>query len=268
MLVLCNFCESLFVMVYCQCLWSSIANPSRASDYPVLSLAAVLASLHLLWPLRVVGLTSFVSLVWLVCCGLWLEHCHRCPSVVRRGRSDASVRGYGRSQLPGWFLHRERVALCGGGGVGRGCAMTHPGEMEVGPPACLVGVWCRLAAGGHLGIAHSPSWARVRQVKGLFPCLWALTRRLQNRRMHALHGNGPTTQDERAWRRAGKIPEAKMLQEQQPVRFLRALGWSLPPEIRDDYLLRVYDTRLEPSWAKKLIQDMLVDPLLWSGVIS
>ena len=70
-----------------------------------------------------------------------------------------------------------------------------------------------------------------------------------------MHGNGPPTQVEATWRRMGKVPEAKLLMDQQPVRLLRALGWTVSSEVSDDYLLRVYDTRLESSWMQKLLQD-------------
>ena len=40
------------------------------------------------------------------------------------------------------------------------------------------------------------------------------------------------------------------------MRRLRALGWVIPPEVSDDSLLRVYDTRLEPSWTKSLVKEL------------
>ena len=39
---------------------------------------------------------------------------------------------------------------------------------------------------------------------------------------------------------------ARELQEPQPVGRLRAAGWQLPDALPAEYVLRVYDTRLEP----------------------
>ena len=85
--------------------------------------------------------------------------------------------------------------------------------------------------------------------------VWAVAAQLRNRQMHAMHGNGSVRLPGAAWR-TGKMPEAKLLQDLQPVRALRAMGWKLPPDISDDYLLRVYDTRLEPVWLKGLFTEL------------
>lgn len=71
--------------------------------------------------------------------------------------------------------------------------------------------------------------------------------------MHALHGNGPPQADN--WRQVrGGQTEAKWLQEPQTVAKLRAAGWQLPPHLSPDYMLRVYDTRLDDVWLRGLVQ--------------
>ena len=77
--------------------------------------------------------------------------------------------------------------------------------------------------------------------------------------MHALHGNGPRGGD--SWTpthpRGG---EPRFLQEPQPASCLRAAGWTLPSHIPPEYPLRVYDTRLEPSWLQSLINEIVPSP--------
>ena len=42
------------------------------------------------------------------------------------------------------------------------------------------------------------------------------------------------------------------MQQPQQARKLRSAGWTLPRDVQDDYLLRVYDTRLQPTWLRNL----------------
>ena len=71
--------------------------------------------------------------------------------------------------------------------------------------------------------------------------MWAVGRRLRNKLMHMLHGNGGPP-----WQRAGRDPrEGRALQDLQPVGKLRAAGWRIPESVADCYLLRVYDTRID-----------------------
>ena len=70
--------------------------------------------------------------------------------------------------------------------------------------------------------------------------------------MHALHGNSVTP-----WQTQRRRPgEARDLQELQSVARLRSLGWTIPAEIHGDYQLRVYDTRVEPSWLAALTNEV------------
>ena len=47
-----------------------------------------------------------------------------------------------------------------------------------------------------------------------------------------------------------------MLQDPHPVGKLRAAGWTVPAEVPDSYLLRVYDTRIDPQWLQGLAQEL------------
>ena len=106
---------------------------------------------------------------------------------------------------------------------------------------------------------------------GDFPCpsldpwppvaVWSLSRKARNRLQHALNGNpppggthahGPAPQ----WRNAGRV-DGKLLSEPQTVAKLRSLGWSLPKELAADYMLRVYDTRLEENWLHDLASELV-----------
>ena len=180
-----------------------------------------------------------------------------CSDVSSRRR--ASGWGYERFHLPvGNYTVYELFFAEEVGSSGGGWQFTR-GRWRWVPPACLVGVWRGSGVWGLQGFltfSRFSIWIRLVIILCLFPCLWAVSRRLRNRRMHALHGNGPPSGADTSWRRAGKIPEAKLLQEQQPVRLLRALGWVIPPEVSDDSLLRVYDTRLEPSWTKSFVREL------------
>ena len=37
---------------------------------------------------------------------------------------------------------------------------------------------------------------------------------------------------------------------------LGGAGWTVPAEVPDSYLLRVYDTRIDPQWLGSLAQDL------------
>ena len=70
--------------------------------------------------------------------------------------------------------------------------------------------------------------------------------------MHALHGNTTSL-----WRMTGRPPgEGRLLQEPHPAGKLRAAGWTLPPTVADDYLMRVYDTRVHPEWLRALATEV------------
>lgn len=93
---------------------------------------------------------------------------------------------------------------------------------------------------------------------------WALSRRQRNKLLHMLHGNGPRGRD--AWQpvaaggrrhvggsSGGGAAEAKLLQEPQEVRKLRALGWEVLDSIPDETVVQVYDTRLRPDWIRGVL---------------
>jgi hypothetical protein len=85
---------------------------------------------------------------------------------------------------------------------------------------------------------------------------WAQSRRQRNRAMHAFHGNGGPP-----WQRVGRTAgEARLLQELNPVSKLRAAGWRIAEEVPDSYLLRVYDTRIDPQWLQTLSQELCGGP--------
>jgi hypothetical protein len=83
--------------------------------------------------------------------------------------------------------------------------------------------------------------------------LWALSRQARNRLQHALHGNGGPAKGPAG----GKGPQGfvsltpRQLQEPQTVAALRAAGWSLPPAVRADVAVRVYETRMDPAYLTK-----------------
>ena len=106
---------------------------------------------------------------------------------------------------------------------------------------------------------------------GQFPCLrppqpallgmghyWFVSRMLRNRRMHALHGNGPAARA--GWQtvgsRGGAGLDARQLQDLQQAGTLRAAGWRLPTSVADSTPVRVYDTRVEPRWAEALMKEL------------
>ena len=47
-----------------------------------------------------------------------------------------------------------------------------------------------------------------------------------------------------------------MLREPVAVRRLRDAGWSLPAEVSDEVILQVYDTRLDPEWARSVATEV------------
>ena len=91
--------------------------------------------------------------------------------------------------------------------------------------------------------------------------------------MHALHGNGRGGRDSggsggggsgrpgqaAAWQSAGRSQKARELMEPQTADRLRASGWRLPEEVSSDYVFRVYDTRLDPTWFRRLLPDLALD---------
>ena len=50
--------------------------------------------------------------------------------------------------------------------------------------------------------------------------------------------------------------DGKLLAESQSAGKLRSMGWTLPAEIAADYMLRVYDTRLEEKWFTGLATEL------------
>ena len=90
---------------------------------------------------------------------------------------------------------------------------------------------------------------------------WSLSSKARNRLQHALNGNpapggtpggGPTT----GWRTAGRV-DGKLLSEAQPAAKLRSMGWTLPQEVAQEYMVRVYDTRLEPQYQQDLATELV-----------
>ena len=92
---------------------------------------------------------------------------------------------------------------------------------------------------------------------------WAVSRQRRNRAMHALHGNGPGRGVAPAAQARGKSGgqgggrlDARQLQEPQLASKLRAAGWTLPAEVADTVPVRVYDTRLQGEYLRKLMADI------------
>ena len=86
---------------------------------------------------------------------------------------------------------------------------------------------------------------------------WSLSRRRRNRLLHALNGNGPPAAGRGGPSTGRQVTlTPRDLQELQPAGKLRAAGWELPRTISDDYLVRVYDTRVEPGYLLGLGADL------------
>ena len=99
--------------------------------------------------------------------------------------------------------------------------------------------------------------------------------------MHALHGNGRggrggrgrggggpgQTAPEETWRPASQATQARALLQPQSAAWLRAAGWRLPDAIPGDYIMRVYDTRLDPAWLRQLLPELGLpgDPYIIGG---
>lgn len=79
-----------------------------------------------------------------------------------------------------------------------------------------------------------------------------MSRRLRNRLAHALNGNGRGGSQRDDWQQVGGRLDGRQLMEPQPAGRLRAMGWTLPASTPDDYILRVHDTRLDPTWLREL----------------
>ena len=47
-----------------------------------------------------------------------------------------------------------------------------------------------------------------------------------------------------------------MLRKPAAIRSLRAAGWTLPEEVRDDAIIQVYDTRLDPAWSREVVTEV------------
>ena len=71
---------------------------------------------------------------------------------------------------------------------------------------------------------------------------------------------GPMAQGDRAY-------DPRDLQELQPACKLRAAGWTLPDSLPEDYLVRVYDTRIEDGYRQTLCQELhlAADPICIIG---
>ena len=91
--------------------------------------------------------------------------------------------------------------------------------------------------------------------------------------MHAMHGNGRGGRggggrpgdrpagggvgSGEAWQAAGRQGlQARELMEPQTAACLRAAGWKLPVDIPGDYVLRVYDTRIDLEWLRRTLPDL------------
>lgn len=98
-----------------------------------------------------------------------------------------------------------------------------------------------------------PGWRFIPRCRLPPVAVWYISRRCRNRATHALHGNGPPA---RGWQAVGgRGGEAHWLQQPQQAGKLRHAGWTLPQEVKDDYLLRVYDTRVQPAWLRQLAEE-------------
>ena len=86
--------------------------------------------------------------------------------------------------------------------------------------------------------------------------LWSISRRLRNRLAHALNGNGPGGRRDDGFTRVERKLDARMLQEPLQAGRLRASGWTLPSAVADDYVLRVYDTRLQREWMLGVLAEL------------
>ena len=87
--------------------------------------------------------------------------------------------------------------------------------------------------------------------------VWSLSRQRRNRGLHALHGNGPPSGGGTGWRTVGRGSlTARQLQDLQTASKLRAPGWVLPKDIPADYLVRVYDTRVDPRYLEEMCPDL------------
>ena len=70
-------------------------------------------------------------------------------------------------------------------------------------------------------------------------------------------GNRPPAAAADGWRTVGRAAlSARDHQELQFTAKLRAAGWVLPAQVPADYLLRVYDTRLEPQYLRELVPEL------------
>ena len=85
---------------------------------------------------------------------------------------------------------------------------------------------------------------------------WALSRRACNRRMHALNGNVRPGRNPDGWTPVGGRHDGRVLNEPLQAGRLRATGWTLPTSIPDSYVLRVYDTRLDPVYLRELATEV------------
>ena len=104
------------------------------------------------------------------------------------------------------------------------------------------------------------------------PLAWSLSRRAGNRLQHALNGNPlpgvPRPRGSHSdWQTVGRV-DGKLLSEPQTAAKLRSVGWSLPAALPADYMVRVYDTRLEEGWLRDLATELVgidVDSLVVGG---
>ena len=70
--------------------------------------------------------------------------------------------------------------------------------------------------------------------------------------MHTLNGNIPGVRGtEAAWRSV-----AMDLRDPWEAAKLRAAGWTLPAEVPDDSFVRVFDTRMDPTWLEELAREI------------
>jgi hypothetical protein len=141
-------------------------------------------------------------------------------------------------------------------GVGRPGESAHPRD--------------GIASSGTMSPATLPAGKLVLSLSFLTSVgvLWSLSRRARNRLLHALNGNPSLASPGRqrrpqnassgsGWTQVGCKLDGRALMEPLPAGKLRASGFTLPPAIKDDYVFRVYDTRLKPAWLSELAGEVV-----------
>ena len=71
------------------------------------------------------------------------------------------------------------------------------------------------------------------------------------RRM-AIQRAGVTRHGDGGKRQTANRVDGKLLAEPQTAGRLRSMGWDIPAAVKEEYMLRVYDTRLDDQWLRAL----------------